>query len=536
MAWNKRLWSVLTIYIETFLFCHALGAWPAIEFMLRYMGYYESVCPEDNLDCNERNQIFSRMYSLTYISLNLNKVIGALIFDYYGMWWARSVSAVFLMAGCVAWIFASPAQPWLVWIGLFLFVGWGTSLSFLNLNNTNFYPDYQGITISFIAGVTATSQFLYTIAKNLMENTEWFEIRYFWIIILCCTPIIWWRTFFLNPKYMIPKDVPEDFKIGLESRFQLDYSNQKIETRVRTNTIKSLYGRGKENDTYRGDNDSLNVDDTFEKATKPEIKAHNRMIQRRMSQLPTMRDTEDFEKTSLDIQDSEDSSTSIFWEIFSLDNSLIYIWFLFMDIRITAFTSQFQVWIMWVSEVYPEEDRDNLVSFYTDMTNIINLCGIILGPLLGFLCVDLIKRILNKKYGNTQFSAMCACTFGMFLITCAAILLSGLACIRNPVEIHPLTILCDFFIRALLYVVRNVLLIILNRDKVFGRVMGVANGVAVVTGFLMSPFLRLIQDSFDGNFVPFELIFLGVGCVVLLVPGHFIRRCYNKFNVEIKSS
>ena len=90
--------------------------------------------------------------------------------------------------------------------------------------------------------------------------------------------------------------------------------------------------------------------------------------------------------------------------------------------------------------------------------------------------------------------------------------------------------------RALLYVVRNVLLIILNRDKVFGRVMGVANGVAVVTGFLMSPFLRLVQDSFDGNFVPFELIFLGVGCVVLLVPGHFIRRCYNKFNVEIKSS
>ena len=242
MAWNKRLWSVLTIYLEILLFCHALGAWPAIEYILKnLLGYYDYVCTDKGLTppCDDQNVIFSRMYSLTYISLNLNKVIGALILDYYGMWWARSVSAVFVMLGCVAWIFASPANPWLVWVGLFLFVGYGTSLSFLNLNNTNFYPEYQGITIAFIAGCTGTSQFLYTILKNLVENND-FPVWIFWAIILACTPFIWWRTFVLNPKYMIPKSVPDNFLIGWESRKQLDFSNKAmISPRNRSNSIKS---------------------------------------------------------------------------------------------------------------------------------------------------------------------------------------------------------------------------------------------------------------------------------------------------------
>ena len=99
--------------------------------------------------------------------------------------------------------------------------------------------------------------------------------------------------------------------------------------------------------------------------------------------------------------------------------------------------------------------------------------------------------------------------------------------------IHVLTILCDFFIRALLYVVRNVLLIILNRDKVFGRVMSVANGVAIATGFLMSPFTKLIQGSLNNNFVPFELTFLGIGVVMLIVPIHFVRRCFEYYRENI---
>lgn len=129
MACNKKLWSVLTIYPETLFFCHALGAWPTIEYILRYLeGYYADTCYDVGLErgCPEQDVIFSRMYSLTYISLNLNKVVGALILDYRGMWWARSVSAVLLKLGLVALIFSTPANPWLVWIGLFLFVGYGT--------------------------------------------------------------------------------------------------------------------------------------------------------------------------------------------------------------------------------------------------------------------------------------------------------------------------------------------------------------------------------------------------------------------------
>ena len=88
--------------------------------------------------------------------MNLNKVIGGLVLDFYGMWAARSFSAVFVTIGLILMCFTytAPANVWLVWLGLFFYVGYGTSISFLNLNYTNMYPAVQGLLISLIAGCT----------------------------------------------------------------------------------------------------------------------------------------------------------------------------------------------------------------------------------------------------------------------------------------------------------------------------------------------------------------------------------------------
>lgn len=208
--------------------------------------------------------------------------------------------------------------------------------------------------------------------------------------------------------------------------------------------------------------------------------------------------------------------TSSLREVFSLQNCLIYMWFLLMDIRITSFSSQYQIWMRWVSD-----DDSDVISQYTDILNIVNLCGIITGPLLGFLLVDLPRRIVLKRRDDVFLASFISTTFGMYVVTLAACALSFLASIRQPIEIHWLTIFCDFVVRAMLYVVRNVMLIILNKDEYFGRVMGVANAVAIVTGFLMPPFTDLVLGPFGGNFTIFELIFGAINVTQLLVPVYF---------------
>ena len=73
MVWyrDRRVWSIITIYLETILFCQALGGWPAIEWILRYYGYYDDKCPGDppETPCDEQDRVFSKMYSLTYCPL-----------------------------------------------------------------------------------------------------------------------------------------------------------------------------------------------------------------------------------------------------------------------------------------------------------------------------------------------------------------------------------------------------------------------------------------------------------------------------------
>ena len=125
MAVNLRIVSIVTIYIETILFCQALGGWPSIEWIFRNsLNYYEDKCTEEELElyntCDARDKAFSRLYSITYVSLNLNKVIGGLVLDFYGMWAARCFSAIFVMIGLLLMCFTytAPANVWLVWLGL----------------------------------------------------------------------------------------------------------------------------------------------------------------------------------------------------------------------------------------------------------------------------------------------------------------------------------------------------------------------------------------------------------------------------------
>lgn len=469
MGVNLRIVSIATIYIETILFCQALGGWPAIEWILRNsLHYYDDKCTSLGLEvpCDVQDKAYVRLYSLTYVSLNLNKVIGGLVLDFYGMWAARCFSAVFVTLGLtlMCFTYTAPANVWLVWAGLFFYVGYGTSISFLNLNFTNMYPNIQGLLISLIAGSVGTSQFLYTIVKRLIENETGFEFWMFWAILLCCTPFIWIRTFLWSPCYMIPKNVPDHYEIGWKSRKQTEFKlNQK---RERSNTIESI------------------------KSGAKSMKSINALKM-----------------------------------IFSVPNCLIYVWFLFMDIRLTSFSSQYQTWLRWVVvgvDGNITAEAENTISQWTDTLNIVNLSGVVTGPLLGLLLVDLPRRLVLKRRNDVKFATLTATTFSMIIVTLCSIGLSFLACVQSPIEIHWLTIIFDFIIRAMLYVVRNMMLIILNPDEFFGRVMGIANAVAIVTGFLMPPFSELIRGPFGGNFVIFEVIFGVIMTVLLAVPGYFV--------------
>lgn len=74
MGVNLRIVSIATIYIETILFCQALGGWPAIEWILRNsLHYYDDKCTSLGLEvpCDVQDKAYVRLYSLTYSALKI---------------------------------------------------------------------------------------------------------------------------------------------------------------------------------------------------------------------------------------------------------------------------------------------------------------------------------------------------------------------------------------------------------------------------------------------------------------------------------
>ena len=67
--------------------------------------------------------------------------------------------------------------------------------------------------------------------------------------------------------------------------------------------------------------------------------------------------------------------------IFSVPNCMIYVWFLFMDIRLTSFSSQYQTWLRWVTvgvDGNITAEAEETISQWTDTLNIVNLFNILL--------------------------------------------------------------------------------------------------------------------------------------------------------------
>merc|ERR1712071_701465 len=97
------------------------------------------------------------------------------------------------------------------------------------------------------------------------------------------------------------------------------------------------------------------------------------------------------------------------------------------------------------------DNNEDQISQYTDILNIVNLSGLVTGPILGFLLVDPSRRVMMKRYNDPFYASFFATNIAMFVVTAASCGLSFLAAIKEPIEIHWLTIFCDFIVRAMLY-------------------------------------------------------------------------------------
>jgi len=183
-AWKTlQFWAVATGIFEIFLIIHGAGSFGVLEFVMRRDGYY----PEKT--DNEKEKIYSLMFTSLALSACLGKVIVGILIDSVGNWTARLFEHVVIGAGLVLLMFATPENPIFFQIGMPLFsLNAGFIYSYYIL--VNLFPDNRGLLLTSVGAANSLAYIFYVYYKNMVNTT------YFWMVFFVVDCLLLFRTFF----------------------------------------------------------------------------------------------------------------------------------------------------------------------------------------------------------------------------------------------------------------------------------------------------------------------------------------------------
>ena len=205
-----QFWAVATGIFEIFLIIHGAGSFGVLEFVMRRDGYY----PEKT--DNEKEKIYSLMFTSLALSACLGKVIVGTLIDSVGNWTARLFEHVVIGAGLVLLMFSTPENPIYFQIGMPLFsFNAGFIYSYYIL--VNLFPDNRGLLLTSVGAANSLAYIFYVYYKNMVNTT------YFWMVFFVVDCLLLFRTFFLTPKsnqaYLKNSETGEnELKLGWSSR------------------------------------------------------------------------------------------------------------------------------------------------------------------------------------------------------------------------------------------------------------------------------------------------------------------------------
>ncbi|XP_033985810.1 solute carrier family 43 member 3-like [Trematomus bernacchii] len=465
--------TVLSGLLESLFFTGITFGWASLVFVLKIDGYFAGYCTnttraEDqdvSIDCRGQDEHLSWVMSVATIANTLTRLPIGYVFDRCGTTVARLIAVCFYTTGTLLITLSRAETSVLLYPATACLVIAGTTLYITNVQVANLFDTYRSTIINVYNGAYDSSAAVFLIIKLLHEKGVSLHSCFFFLTLCSIFQLL--RTFLLMPKGHIPYPLPDTYTYGFscpstrrERREEKENDKEDQELDVK---------RNKDDKTAEAETSALHL------LKKPLVEPKQEEVSFR-----------------------------------SCVMSWLFLWHLLWVV--TSLLCQF----LYLSLVNPMLTRlanndQTLVSHYTNVFAITQLCAVLLSPLNG-LIMDRHKHKPHKPLtqGETKREAdLSSLPLSLSLNSVQCFLFC--VCFTCPVlPLQYLTFILQVVNSAFFYAGHQAFISTAFPMQHFGKLSGLVMTLSSVVLFLQFPIQYVIKHQLQG-----DPLYVNVGLTVL---------------------
>ena len=221
----QKILTVSTGILETLCVGDAIFGWSAMNYILTKNGYFGSECHANSSSrnhsqssplniCPSQQYQLELVFTLSVVLSSAASIVGGILLDRYGTLFVRNLSVIMFAISCLSIAFSKPKTAWILYPSMIGFATSGFFLYITNIQTANFFPHFRGTIVNLINGALAASLVMFALAKSAYENGISLMAIYISMAFLSLPMLM--RSYFLMPKMIVPYNVPNNFRYGLE--------------------------------------------------------------------------------------------------------------------------------------------------------------------------------------------------------------------------------------------------------------------------------------------------------------------------------
>ncbi|XP_064623427.1 equilibrative nucleobase transporter 1-like [Lineus longissimus] len=446
----KRLVAFIFGLIECLLLAGCIYGWAAIVFVFKEDGVFSHLCESSALGnstnitlsvrivtnlnstpaplpqhrypmCQEQDNRLNLAFTIANFALEGSTLFVGWLFDSYGLRISRLLALSLFVTGSLMMGFASAEIPVLIFPGLICFGVGGIMFLVTNLQIGNYFDRFQLTVVTIFNSAFDTSSVTLLIFKVLYENGAQ-RLHLFIFLASFATVIVLTSTFVLIPKFKI-----------------------KPRSQVREEKNVVLYkNKSEEVDVGSGKLDNALIED------KGKVVLEERKLVKPLRHY-----------------------------VFTRFYLIHLMWHAFIQLRFFVYIGSLNVWLQIVTQ-----DDLTMVSALTNVFSIALMCGILAGPLEGFILMMETRRL--KRDNMTYFDRIQPAAVPQMLCTIFCLILSILVLVPM-VELLYVQFIMLTICRAFLYGLNCAYLVLAFPPEHFGKLFGILMTFNGVLGALQYP-------------------------------------------------
>ncbi|XP_054636069.1 solute carrier family 43 member 3a [Dunckerocampus dactyliophorus] len=468
--------TLLSGLLECMFFAGIVFGFASLVFVLKEEGYFSQLCsssPGTNWtdivqDCSGQDEKFALVFTIASFLNNFMVLFSGIVFDRFGTLVTRLLAINIYCIGTVLVAVSNAKLSVLLFPALSCIAVGGMLLMMTNLQVGNLFAAHRSTIITLYSGAFDSSAAVFLIIKVLHQHG--ITLRRSFVFLSFCSIIHIVRTALLLPHTRIPYPVPPCYTYGLS----LGKNKYNVEQRMRDVLPMSNVSSGRSN--------------------APE-------------------DETEVKESGKDLVKSFQSCVLSWFFVWNL------LWLSIMQLRHFIFIGTLNPKLVRLAN-----NDNHLVSHYTNVFSITQLCAVLCAPWNGLL-LDRHKGKPRAPGATEQEADLRSSILSLFLTSLQCLLFSVCASVPSlPVQF--LTFALEVINRSFIYGGNAAFINIAFPICHFGKLYGLTMSLSAVISLLQYPCLALFKGALDGDNIYADMTLSLVTMLGFIHPLYVFVHCW----------